>query len=99
MSEASDDRLADKAFSPVKLAGFATEAAAVAVQLVLEEHGVPATVIGSYTAAFLAEAPGTAHVVVRACDQQRAAAVLRSLFEESADVDWSQVDVGTPEGD
>ncbi len=63
----------------------------------LEENGIRAIATGATTAGFRAEAPGWVQVLVAEDDLPRAEALLEEIDKTHDDVDWSQVDVGTPE--
>jgi hypothetical protein len=66
----------------------------------LEENGIKATLSGAATAGFRAEAPGWVQVLVAEEDLSRAQRVLEEVQRSHSDeVDWSQVDVGQPEGE
>jgi hypothetical protein len=65
----------------------------------LEAHGIPAVMSGVYTANFRAEAPGWVEVLVADKDLAAATAILEDVRAEQNEVDWSQVDVGEPEGE
>ncbi len=81
--------------SPKVVATVPTQIEASAIAGFLSGSGIKATITGSFTAGFQAEAPGWVRVVVRHADQQRAKQLLADW--KQADVDWSQVDVGLPE--
>ncbi len=83
--------------TPTALISFPGEHEAVAVVAALAGHGIKASTTGSYTAGFLAEAPGRVSVVVRSCDLASAQEVLNEVELGLTEVDWSQVDVGEPE--
>ena len=63
----------------------------------LEERGIKATMTGTYTSGFRAEAPGWVQVLVGEDDLAAAKEVLAEARDGDDDVDWSQVDVGEPE--
>ncbi len=63
----------------------------------LASHGIEASTTGSFTAGFIAEAPGCVHVIVKYVDLDRARNALVQIQQSQDDVDWSQVDVGEPE--
>jgi hypothetical protein len=66
----------------------------------LEENDIKATLSGAATAGFRAEAPGWVQVLVAEEDLPRAQRVLDEVRRNQGDdVDWSQVDVGEPEGE
>ncbi len=81
----------------VRLASVRTEMEGGIIVSSLEEHGIPATMTGVYTANFRTEAPGMVHVLVASADLPRAEAVLEEVHRERGEIDWSQVDVGEPE--
>jgi hypothetical protein len=74
-----------------------TEIEAGVIVAALEQAGIQATMTGTYTAGFRAEAPGWVKILVAEDDLLSARTVLRDLVRENSDVDWSQVDVGEPE--
>jgi hypothetical protein len=74
-----------------------TEMEAGVIVAALEQAGIPATMTGTHTAGFRAEAPGWVKILVAEEDLRRAQRVLREVALENMDVDWSQVDVGEPE--
>ena len=82
--------------TPTVLISFPGEHEAAAVIAALAEQGIFATMNGSFTAGFRAEAPGLVNVVVKSSDQHAAQQVLED-FELGEEIDWSQVDVGEPE--
>jgi hypothetical protein len=63
----------------------------------LEERGIKAAMSGIHTAGFRAEAPGWVQVLVSKDDLPAAQAVLDEFRVGDEEIDWSQVDVGTPE--
>jgi hypothetical protein len=63
----------------------------------LEDRGIKSTMTGTYTSGFRAEAPGWVQVLVSETDLPAAQAILDEVRRGDVDVDWSQVDVGTPE--
>jgi hypothetical protein len=63
----------------------------------LEERGIKATMTGTYTSGFRAEAPGWVQVLVGEDDLAAAQEVLAEAKQGDDEVDWSQVDVGEPE--
>jgi len=62
----------------------------------LDERGIKATMSGVYTSGFRAEAPGWVQVLVAKEDLPAAQAVLDEVRGGGEEIDWSQVDVGTP---
>jgi hypothetical protein len=74
-----------------------TELKAGVIVAALEQAGIQATMTGTYTAGFRAEAPGWVKILVAEDDLPQARTVLRDVVRENTDVDWSQVDVGEPE--
>ncbi len=79
------------------LVSLPTEAQAMIVVGALAEEGIPSTAVGGYTAGFKAEAPGWVKVMVTQEDLPVAQNTLAKLKAETAEIDWSQVDVGEPE--
>jgi nitrogen regulatory protein PII-like uncharacterized protein len=76
-----------------------TEMEAGVIVAALEQAGIQATLTGTYTAGFRAEAPGWVKILVAEEDLLQARTILRDVARENMDVDWSQVDVGEPEED
>ena len=62
----------------------------------LEREGILASASGVLTAAYRTEVPGRVQILVRGEDLPRARDVLARIEQEADDIDWSQVDVGTP---
>jgi hypothetical protein len=83
--------------SPRALVSVPNEGSAAGIVTALAEQGIQASVTGGFTAGFQAEAPGQVQVVVRLADLERAKQALAELHEDEEEVDWSQVDVGSPE--
>lgn len=75
-----------------------TDTEAAAIVLALRDHGIDAQTTGGFTAGFRAESPGLVHVIVKASDLERAKTALEAIEREQPDIDWSNVDVGEPEG-
>ncbi|HJQ81987.1 MAG TPA: DUF2007 domain-containing protein, partial [Lacipirellulaceae bacterium] len=74
-----------------------TEMEAGVIVAALEQGGIQATMTGTHTAGFRAEAPGWVKILVAEDDLQQARTVLRDVVQENMNVDWSQIDVGEPE--
>jgi Putative prokaryotic signal transducing protein len=74
-----------------------TEIKAGVIVAALEQGGIQATMTGTYTAGFRAEAPGWVKILVAEDDLLQARTILRDVVRENMDVDWSQIDVGEPE--
>ncbi|MHC4989457.1 MAG: putative signal transducing protein [Planctomycetota bacterium] len=74
-----------------------TEWQATLVSDILRDHGVDAEVSGALTSQFRAEAPGLVRILVPESQVEKARAVLEEPRKEVSEIDWSQVDVGTPE--
>jgi hypothetical protein len=70
---------------------------AAAIVTALDAHGVRATVTGSFTAGFRAEAPGMVNVLVRQEDLARARQVLSDLAQEPDHPQWLDGDFGEAE--
>ena len=81
----------------VLLESMPTEMEAGVIVAALEQGGIQATMTGTYTAGFRAEAPGWVKVLVAEDDLLQARTILRDVVRENMDVDWAQVDVGKPE--
>jgi hypothetical protein len=80
-----------------RLTSVPTEMEASILVAALDQNGIRAAMSGEATAGFRAEAPGSVQVLVAEEDLQEAQAILDDLRQRSADVDWTQVDVGEPE--
>lgn len=63
----------------------------------LEGRGIKATMTGTFTSGFRAEAPGWVQVLVSEEDLPAAKEILEEVSSGDDKVDWSQVDVGEPE--
>lgn len=87
----SDDQI-------VTLAFFSTEVEATLIADELKREGIQAEPAGILTAGFRAEAPGRVKVLVHERDLERARVLLDDYIHSREDIDWSQVDVGEPEG-
>ena len=74
-----------------------TEIKAGVIVAALEQGGIQATMTGTYTAGFRAEAPGWVKILVAEDDLPQAQTIMRDVVRENMDVDWAQVDVGKPE--
>ena len=79
--------------TPELLTAVPTDLQAAVIVNALAERGVQATVTGSYTSGFRAEAPGWVSVVVRRMDLDLAKQTLAELKPSTSDVDWSEIDV------
>ncbi|MFO0790896.1 MAG: DUF2007 domain-containing protein [Pirellulales bacterium] len=82
---------------PVLLTSAPHEWGAGVIVSALEDEGIKATMAGENTADFRVATPGWVEVYVAEKDRQRAMEILEKVQAENADIDWSQVDVGTPE--
>ena len=73
-----------------------TEFEASTIAASLEDAGIPARVYTGAANVILggANVIDSAKVMVRAADRERALAQLRSIKQDSVDIDWSEVDVG-----
>jgi len=71
-----------------------TEMEAGVIVAALEQEGIQATMTGTHTAGFRAEAPGWVKILVAEDDLLQAQSALREVVLDNLDVDWSQVDVG-----
>ena len=83
--------------NPVTLTRFKSEVEAVALLAALAEMDIQGTTTGSFTTGFRTEAPGDIAVIVRQCDFPRALEVLTEVEATKNDIDWTSVDVGTPD--
>ena len=90
MQEA-DDNIVTLAFVPSEI-----EATMIADEL--KRAGIQSEPAGLLTAGFRAEAPGKVKVLVHQKDLERAKALLDEYQRSRDQIDWSQVDVGEPEG-
>ena len=64
----------------------------------LSAAAIEAIVTGDYTSGFRTEAPGQINVLVRQADLGRAQEALVQWEMNCGQTDWSNVDVGEPEG-
>lgn len=83
--------------SPVRIASVPSDVEAAAIVTALAAHGIEAKATGGFSSGFRAEAPGEIGVVVRAADCETAAKLLAEIRDEIREIDWSSIDVGTPE--
>jgi len=83
--------------TPTVLISFPGEHEAAAVVAALNEQGLYATVTGSFSAGFRAEAPSVVNDVVKSSDLEAAQGVLDEYQLGDVEIDWSRVDVGEPE--
>jgi 3-isopropylmalate dehydratase small subunit len=74
-----------------------TETEAAPIVEALKEAGISAIMTGSFTAGFLAEAPGDISIQIFKRDSAAANKVLKKFKADNASIDWDQVDVGEPE--
>ena len=88
--------MAEVADSIVRLTSTPREIEAATIVAALADHGVRATTTGTYTAGFRAEAPGWVHILVAADDLTRSQELLEDIRRETAEIDWANVDIGTP---
>ena len=65
--------------NPETLTAVNTEAEALLIAGMLEEHGIEATVTGGYTSGFKAAVPGEVRVLVRNSDLERARGALEEI--------------------
>ena len=63
----------------------------------LERAGIKAVTGNTASATVLPEAAGEVEILVAKHDAPRAHTLLQLIEEHGVDIDWSQVDVGTPE--
>jgi len=75
----------------------ATETEVAPIVEALKEAGISATMIGGFTAGFIAEAPGDISIQIFKRDEPAAIEVLKNFKADNAAIDWDQVDVGEPE--
>ena len=64
---------------------------ATAIITGLAAHGITASTTGSYTAAFVAHAPGDVQVLVRHSDLAQAREALTELQQDYTNIDWSEI--------
>ena len=79
--------------SPEVLVVVPNDIQAAAIVNALADRGIQATVTGSYTSGFRAEAPGWVSVVVRRMDLDLARQTLGELKPGTSDLAWSKIDV------
>jgi hypothetical protein len=84
--------------SPEVLVAVPNDIQAAAIVNALADRGIQATVTGSYTSGFRAEAPGWISIVVRRMDLDLARQTLAELKPGASDVDWSKIDVDEANG-
>lgn len=77
--------------SPEVLVAVPNDIQAAAIVNALADRGIQATVTGSYTSGFRAEAPGWVSVVVRRMDLDLARQALAGLKPGASDADGSPV--------
>lgn len=82
----------------VQLTTTVTSVEAAAIIAALDRAGIRAMMGNMNSAAMIPEAMEVEVLVARQ-DMPRATTLLQLLEEHGADVDWSQVDVGRPEGE
>ena len=70
---------------------------ATAIVTGLAAHGITASTTGSYTASFVAHAPGDVQVLVRHSDLAQAKEALNELQQEYTNIDWSQINTEQPD--
>ncbi|MCU0982471.1 MAG: ACT domain-containing protein [Pirellulaceae bacterium] len=80
--------------SPERLTAVPSDIQAAAIVNALADRGIQATVTGSYTSGFRAEAPGWVSIVVRRMDLDSAKQALAELQPGSNDADWPESDAG-----
>ena len=83
--------------SPQVLIRVADEFEAGAVITALNEFGIQASSTGGFTAGFIPEAPGDVSIIVKKGDLDAAQKALKKIKLSHQSVDWSRVDVGSPE--
>ena len=83
----------------VTLAFFPSEIEATLIADELKREGIQAEPAGLLTAGFRAEAPGRVKVLVHEKDFEQARQLLDEYTRSKEQIDWSQVDLGEPEGD
>ena len=84
--------------NPEVLTSVRTDVEAATIVGALAARGISASTTGSYTAGFRAEAPGCVNVIVKYKDLDSARLALDEIEQDQPDADWSQVDVGEPDG-
>ena len=94
----TDDEHGDE-LGPEVLVEVQDDFEAGAVITALRERGVEASSVGGFTAGFIAEAPGYVQIVVRKADLPAARAAFKDIRLHHDEIDWSKIDVGTPEDD
>ena len=80
----------------VVLTEVVNEIEAAPIVAALKEAGLDSTMTGSFTAGFLAEAPGYIQINVFVTDAEKAKKILAKFETENQKIDWDTVDVGDP---
>ena len=83
--------------SPVRLTSVPSELEASVIANALCDLGFRATTTGGFTSGFKAEAPGDVMILVPAEELEKARQALSKIQTYESNVDWSQIDVGSPE--
>ena len=91
--------LNDDLNSPTQIRTVPTEFEAAAIVAALASHGIRSSTTGDFTSGFRAEAPGWVKVVVAQKDFEESNQILTELESNSEAIDWSKIDVGTPDKD
>ena len=81
----------------VILARFPQEVSAAPLLAELKANGIQASLTGGFTAGFIAEAPGDVQVRVLQSELPAAKKILATVQQQDFPIDWSKIDVGTPE--
>jgi len=89
--------MSDDATNPEVLVRVTTEVEAALIVAALAEQGIKADAVSGAIAGFRAEVPADVAVVVQAEHLEEAKRALGEIREQLSEVDWSNVDVGTPE--
>lgn len=84
--------------NPEVLVAVPNDIQAAAIVNALADRGIQATVSGSYTSGFRAEAPGWVSVVVRRMDLDLARQTLAELKSGTGVIDWPESDVDEASG-
>ncbi len=78
--------------TPERLTAVPNDIQAAAIVNALADRGIQATMTGSYTSGFRAQAPGWVSIVVRKMDLDAAKQALADLKPDASDLDWPEFD-------
>jgi nitrogen regulatory protein PII-like uncharacterized protein len=77
---------------PELLTSVPNDIEAAAIVNALADRGIQATMTGTYTSGFRAQAPGWVKIVVRKRDLDSAKQALADLKSGTSDIDWSEIE-------